>query len=235
MVTDTLTTFRRNSGADLSRFRYHTGATPIRPADFKVSVLFRDVGPAGITLFLSKRLRRLAGPLSPVLYLRTGAYVEPYQDSEEIGRLAFLRPAEMDPWFSGSKDIYIADSGLLPERCSIAFVPTDLTNQDGAARISQCTDIGSIREELGSHLYDEMLRDVQFRTARLIAEQQASEQIARSVRMTFQRGSMDERSELRESMKQYGVTEPDLCSAWHHVPHDRREALNAWLAMRERG
>jgi hypothetical protein len=185
-----------------------------------------------MTLFLSGRLKRLAGPLSPVVYLRTGAYVEPYQDSEEIGRLAFLRPLELDPWFSGIEDIYIADSGQPPARCSIAFVPTELTNQAGAAKVSQCTDIESLREELGGHLYDEMLRDVQYRTVRIIGEQQASEGMARSVRARFQRGNQAERAELRESMTRHGVTESDLCSAWHHVPRDRREALNAWLEMR---
>jgi hypothetical protein len=234
MVANTVRSTCQSSVTNLSRFRYHTGATPSRLADFNLPVLFRDVGPLGMSLFLSGRLKRLAGPLSPVLYLRTGAYVEPYQDSEEIGRLAFLRPAELDPWFSGSEDIYIADSGLIPERFSIVFVPTSLANQDGATRVSQCTNIGSVREELGSHIYDEMLRDVRYRTARLISEQQASEVIARPVRMTFQKGSMAERYALRESMGRYGITESDLCSAWHHVSVDRREALNAWLEIRSK-
>ena len=34
----------------------------------------------------------LAGPPSPITYMRTEAYVEPYTDHERIGRLVFLRP-----------------------------------------------------------------------------------------------------------------------------------------------
>src|SRR3954469_18418646 len=93
---------RADSGypaSNLSRFRYHTGATlrPLRP-DEPCPVLFRDLGVDATLLFLQGELVRLAGPLSPVIYMRTPDYVEPYTDHEAVGRLIFLRPLGVQPW-----------------------------------------------------------------------------------------------------------------------------------------
>jgi hypothetical protein len=54
---------RRYPVDDLSGFRWHTGATPrpVQPGE-ACPVLFRDIGPAALALFLRGRLRRLAGP-----------------------------------------------------------------------------------------------------------------------------------------------------------------------------
>src|SRR5262249_13793916 len=84
---------------NLASFRYHPGATlrPLRPEE-PCPVLFRDLGSDGMLLFLQGRLRRLAGPPSPIVYMRTEAYAEPYTDHEGIGRLVFLRPLVLHPW-----------------------------------------------------------------------------------------------------------------------------------------
>ena len=61
---------------DLSGFRWNTGATlrPIAPGE-PCPVLFRDIGPAALALFLRGTLPRLARPRSPIVYMRTAEYV----------------------------------------------------------------------------------------------------------------------------------------------------------------
>src|SRR6516165_1737012 len=99
-----------DGSADLSRFRYHTGATLRRLGNEETCpVLFRDLGPAGMSLFLGGALKRLAGPMAPILYLRTSRYAEPYTDYENVGRLAVLRPKAIGPWFSGVPEVYVAE------------------------------------------------------------------------------------------------------------------------------
>src|SRR5438045_77285 len=84
---------------DLSGFRWHTGAT-LRPlaAEAACPVLFRDIGPAALARFLRGQLRRLAGPLSSLVYMRNADYIEPYIDHEGTGRLVLLRPLTLQPW-----------------------------------------------------------------------------------------------------------------------------------------
>src|SRR5215218_8489010 len=96
-------------GENLARFRYHTGATlrPLAP-DEPCRILFRDVGPVAAAAFLGGRLPRLAGPLAPILYTRTADYREPYVDYGRVGRLVFLQPKALNPWFSGVATIYVA-------------------------------------------------------------------------------------------------------------------------------
>src|SRR3954453_3119284 len=97
-------------GADaLSGFRWHTGATlrPVAPGE-ACPVLFRDIGPAALALFLRGKLPRLAGPLSPIVYMRTADHVEPYTDYEKTGRLVMLRPLAIGPWHSGVPHIYVS-------------------------------------------------------------------------------------------------------------------------------
>src|SRR5262245_45390935 len=103
---------RRYPADDLSGFRWHTGATlrPLGPEEV-CPVLFRDIGPAALALFLRGRLRRLAGPMSPLVYMRTAEYVEPYTDHERTGRLVFLRPLLLHPWHAGTGHVHVARAG----------------------------------------------------------------------------------------------------------------------------
>src|SRR6476660_5579182 len=97
---------------DLSAFRWHTGATlrPLAPGE-PCPGLFRDIGPLALALFLRGKLPRLAGPLSPIVYMRTADYVEPYTDFERTGRLVLLRPLALGPWHSGVPHIYVSRAG----------------------------------------------------------------------------------------------------------------------------
>src|SRR5690348_13834364 len=109
---------------DLSRFRYHTGATLRRLApDEPCPRLYRDIGPEAMARFLAGRLGRLAGPMAPILYSRTAAYREPYRDHEPIGRLAFLRPRELRPWSSGVAEVYVAPVGCDARTVAVGFLP----------------------------------------------------------------------------------------------------------------
>jgi hypothetical protein len=219
--------------ADLSRFRYHTGATLRRVGeDETCPVLFRDLGPAGMSLFLGGALKRLAGPMAPILYLRTSRYVEPYTDYENIGRLAVLRPKAIDPWFSGVPEVYVARAGLAPMADCMTFVPNAWTTPDGARALDDLPDPQAVREALGGRLHDELLADLAASLRRLNAALDVSERLARPVRRMLQSGTLAERDTVRGDMARHGISERDLCSAWHHVPRPRREALNDWLHSR---
>lgn len=225
----------REARADLSKFRYHTGATLRRLGeDEACPVLFRDLGPVGMSLFLGKALKRLAGPMSPILYLRTCDYVEPYTDYEDIGRLAVLRPKAIDPWFSGLPEVYVAEARLAPMSDCMTFVPAEWTTRDGARALDDLPDPGAVREALGGRLLDQRLADLSASLRGWNAALEASERLARPVRRILQSGTLDERDAVRADMDRHGICERDLCSAWHHIPRSRRGALNDWLHARRR-
>ena len=121
---------------DLARFRYHTGATLRRLApDEPCPRLYRDIGPEAMARFLAGRLARLAGPLAPILYSRSAAYREPYRDFEPVGRLVFLRPRELRPWFSGVEHVYVAPVPREAGSVTVGFLPAhiDPEGADSAA------------------------------------------------------------------------------------------------------
>jgi hypothetical protein len=193
-------------------------------------VLFRDLGPIGMERFLSGTLKRLAGPMAPILYLRTARYIEPYTDHEEIGRLAVLVPKALEPWHSGVAEVYVASAGQAPLPQHMAFVPTAWASADGMRILEGLADAAAIREALGGRLHDEYRMDLAARLRTLQAELEASERLARPVRQRLQSGAWAEREAARRDMEQHGISERDLCSAWHHIPRGRRAALDDWLA-----
>ena len=73
--------------------------------------------------FLAGRLARLAGPLAPILYSRTAAFQEPYQDYDPVGRLVFLKPHELRPWFSGIANVYVAPLPCDAASVTVGFLP----------------------------------------------------------------------------------------------------------------
>src|SRR5262249_8306696 len=109
---------------DLSRFRYHTGASlrPVGP-DEAYPVLFHDLGPVALARHLRGQLPRLAGPLTPLLYMRTLAYREPYVDHEQIGRLMFLRPRALGAWHAGIPEVYVARATRPVAADAVGYVP----------------------------------------------------------------------------------------------------------------
>ncbi len=219
---------------NLAGYSYHTGG-PLRPlaAEELCPVLFRDLGLEATARFLRGRLRRLAGPLTPITYLRTEAYVEPYTDYEGIGRLVFLRPLLLGPWHSGVPHVYVARATRTADPATIGLVPGHVPLAEAARLCGDLRDLGELRETLGGRLYDEAVHDTLGRLEALLAEQEATEKQAGPLRRAFQSPDRRCRELAREEMGRLGITENDLCAAWHHLPRERRsllrEALTGWM------
>lgn len=208
---------------NLGHFRWHTGAT-LRPlAEHEpCPVLFRDLGPVAMAMFLRGILPRLAGPLSPILYMRTVAFTEPYTDYEPIGRLVFLRPLAVQPWHSGVPEVFVARAVAGVDAATVGFVPADvpLTRAELVARHVTTTD--EFRAALGGRAYDEARSGTLNTLDRLAAELAASEQRAVPLRGRLQSPDRSVRDRAREEMARVGLCENDVCAAWHHLPRDRR-------------
>jgi len=208
---------------NLKQYSWHTGA-PLRPLnpDETLPVLFRDIGPVAMSTFLEKGLKRLAGPVTPITYMRTAAYQEPYTDYERIGRLVFLQPLQLQPWYSGVSDIYVALASRLPDVETIAFVPGTLPLAKAEQLSRDIVNHHEWREVLGGRAYDDILTDSLERLNTLNQTLQDSEKQALPLRRALQSSQRDIRLRARDTMQQLGLTESDLCTAWHHIAPERR-------------
>jgi hypothetical protein len=215
---------------DLSRYRWHTGAepTPVE-ADEMPSTLFRDIGPVAMAQFLRTGLRRLAGPITPITYLRTADYREPYCDYGAIGRLIVLRPAELNPWHSGLPHIYIAAANRMPNSDALASTPSGMDLHEAERRLRGVRTLGEVADVFGSTTSQIARAEHLARLDQLIAECAAAERLAHPVRLALQTGGPAKQERVRELLLLHGLTEADLCTAWHHLPRDRRDRLNAEL------
>ena len=207
----------------LGRFRYHTGAT-LTPldADEACPVLFRDIGPQAMARFLRGQLRRWAGPLSPIIYLRTCEYEEPYTDYAQIGRLVFLRPLALHPWHSGVSSIYIADARQLGPPEAVGFIPGHVSLAYAQQAVAEVRNTYELREVLGNAEYDATLSASLKQLDQLNAEHELTERLAEPLRIAFQSGDNQQRDRVLNLMQQFELTESDLCTAWHHLPSPRR-------------
>ncbi|WP_143206675.1 hypothetical protein [Singulisphaera sp. GP187] len=212
-----------DSGDDLTRYRFHTGADLRRlGGDEPCPILFRDLGPVATARFLRGTLRRLAGPLSPILYMRTEGYAEPYVDHERIGRLAILRPLALRPWHSGVATIYVARSTRSIAADALGFIPGDVPLAEAARLAADLHDARELREALGGRNHDEAVADTLQRLDRLARELETSETLAGPLRDEFQSAAPARRDRATALMDGVGLVEVDLCTAWHHLPRDRR-------------
>jgi hypothetical protein len=212
---------------DLSGFRWNTGATlrPLGP-DEACPVLFRDIGPAALALFLRGTLPRLSGPLSPIVYTRTAVYVEPYTDYEQIGRLAILRPLALGVWHSGVPHIYVARARMGVDFDTVGFVPGDVPLSAAARLVDSATKTCELREALGARVHDDAVAESLHRLDTLAEELARTEALADPLRKRLRSADRDTRSRAREDMARAGLTESDVCTAWHHLPRERR----GWIA-----
>lgn len=207
----------------MRRFRWHTGAElrPARPGEL-VEPLFRDVGTDALLLFLRGELRRLAGPMTPLTYMRTCRWLEPYTDYEKTGRLVFLQPRALDPWHSGVEHVFVAPSTAKIDDALYGYVPGDVALEEMATQLDGVRTRGELRETLGGRLYDERLAHDRGALVRLHAEREASERRLQPLRAALQRGEPS----ARRRLSQLGIDEATLCQAYHHVsPEARRRML----------
>jgi hypothetical protein len=219
-------------GEDLARYRWHTGA-PLRPLapEEPCPVLFRDLGTVALARFLRGELRRLAGPSTPLLYMRTVDFREPYTDYEHTGRLVFLRPRALAPWHSGVPHVFVARATRSAEEAAVGYVPGGVDLARLAREATAMSDARELREALGGASYDDACADGLRQLDALNADLEATERVARPLRKRFRSLDRDERSRAREAMERAGLTETDLCAAWHHLPRARRDVVRAALAM----
>lgn len=218
--------FRERSGSkfparqeSLYRYRWHTGAdlSPL-PDDEPLPTLVRDIGPVGMEIFLGNRLNRLAGPMTPLTWMRTRHYTEPYTDYANIGRLVLLDPLQINPWHSGLPNIYVAKAGQMAELSTLAFYPSHLDLQNLP---EEPATVDEFREALGSGDYDDIVEDTLSRVANLNEESASLEKVTGPVRRAFQSGD----AETLKFLHQNELTESDLCTAWHHLPEHRRDHI----------
>jgi hypothetical protein len=215
---------------DLSRFRFHTGATLRRLGCGETCpILFRDVGPQALARFLRGELRRLAGPTSPILYLRTSAYEEPYVDYERTGRLAFLQPQRLGPWHSGVSQVFVASADHLVDSVTVGFVPGNVPLELAGRMLADVRDIESLREAFGGSRYDEGRAESLECLDSLERECARAERLAEPIRRALQSGQRRPAEEARAWMERCQITDHDLCAAWHHLPPERRQLLREVL------
>lgn len=215
---------------DLSRFRWHTGAEPraIAPGE-PCPILFRDLGTAALARFLRRDLARLAGPLSPITYYRTAGFREPYIDHENIGRIVVLRPLGLGVWHSGVPDVFVGPARPGIDRENVGYVPGAFDLEEVARRAEAMRTTAELREELGGRAYDELWGEALRGLDRLESELAAAEALAMPLRRKLKSRDSGERSRAREAMARAGLTEDDLCAAWHHLPRERRARIREAL------
>ena len=211
---------------DLSRFRFHTGAT-LRRLDSAETcpILFRDVGPRALARFLRGELRRLAGPTSPILYLRTSAYEEPYIDYDRTGRLVFLLPERLGPWHSGVSQVFVASADHLVDPETVGFVPGDVPLELAGSMLADVRDIAGLRDAFGGRRYDEGRAESLERLGSLERECARAERLAEPIRRALQSGNRLQADDARAWMERCQITDHDLCAAWHHLSPARRQLL----------
>lgn len=211
---------------DLSRYRFHTGA-PLRRLgeDEALPVLFRDLGTIALAEFVRAGLRRFAGPCTPLLYLRTLRYREPFVDHENTGRLVFLRPRELELWHSGVPEVFVAPAESRVDAESVALVPELSRLPAVAAAAPQLESRAALRELLGGRVYDEACAGALADLERLNRELAEVERTAEPLRRRFQSRDPRLRDQARERMAALGIDEADLCTCWHHIPRPRRRVL----------
>ena len=215
---------------DLWRFSFHTGGNlrPLAPGE-RCPVLFRDLGLAPLARLLRNELPRLAGPMTPLLYARSAAYVEPFTDYERTGRVVLLRSGALSCWHSGVPEVYVARATAPVDWGAVGVAPGDA---DFGALVRTIADLRTreeLREELGGPRYDELLVSEHARLQVLLDELEETETVAEPIRRRLQCARSDDRKRARDALQAADLSEVDLCTAWHHLPRSRRTALREAL------
>lgn len=212
----------------LGRFRFHTGAPITRlSAGELCPPLFRDIGPEAMGLFLRGHLHRLCGPLSPITYLRTADYLEPYIDYGRIGRIMLLRPREVTPWHAGIDEVYVASRGTMIDPDTMVFIPADIPLSVAAEQFAMVTQRRELADAIHPSLYQAMIADTLERLETIERTHRETERLSAPLRKLFQSAQQRDRDDAVRCMEKAGLSESDLCTAWHHLPDERREYITA--------
>jgi hypothetical protein len=219
---------------DLGAFSWHTGG-PVRPlGDGEPRpVLFRDLGPAATLRLLDGTLARLAGPTSPVTYLRTAGYREPFVEHGHFGRVAVLPCAGAAVWHAGIAEVFVADAEARFEPRAMALVP-DADLAALAREAAMMRDARELREHLGGAAHDDWRAATADRLRGFGRELAEVEARFAPLRRAFQAPDRERRRRARDQMAALGLTEDDLCTAWHHIAPARRAELAGLVRCRQR-
>lgn len=216
------------SRPDLREFGWHTGGA-VRPlGDGEPRpVVFRDLGPEATLRLLEGRLGRLAGPTSPVTYLRTAGYAEPFVDHGHFGRVCVLASASAELWHAGIVEVFIAsaDAGFEPQQ--MALVPDDADLAGLAEGAAAMRDARELSDHLGGAIHDAWRADTAERLRGFARELAAVEAHLAPLRRAFQAPGERRRQAARDRMAALGLSEVDLCAAWHHIAPARRAEIAA--------
>lgn len=219
---------------DLGEFAWHTGGTPRPLGDGEPQpLLFRDLGPEATLGLLDGRLGRLAGPTSPVTYLRTAQYREPFVDHGHFGRIAVLPSPATAVWHAGIAEVFVASADTAYQPAAMLLVPDDADLVAMTCEAVRMRDARELREHLGGAAHDEWQLATAERLRGFARELAGVEQRAVPLRRAFQSRDPDQRRRARAYMAARGLTEIDLCAAWHHIAPARRAEVAALLRDRE--
>ena len=109
---------------------------------------------------------------------------------------------------------------------TVGFVPGEIPLTEAARRLSGATDTRELRDALGGRIHDEAVAESLHSLGRLAEELAASERHAEPLRKASQSSDRGVKERARDEMARVGLTESDLCTAWHHIPRERR----GWIA-----
>jgi hypothetical protein len=157
--------------------------------------------------------------------MRTADYAEPYTDFERTGRLVLLRPLLLHAWHAGTPHVFVARAVPGVDAATVGFVPGEVPLADAARLACEVTDTRQWREVCGGRAFDEAVAESLCALDRLESELARTEALAAPLRARLQSGDKRQREDARAEMARVGLTESDLCAAWHHLPRDRRGGI----------
>jgi hypothetical protein len=108
---------------------------------------------------------------------------------------------------------------------TIGFVPGDVTLGEAARRVGDATNVRELREALGGRVHDDAVAESLHQLDRLADALARTEAIADPLRKRLHSANLTVRERAKAEMARAGLTESDVCTAWHHLPHERR----AWI------
>jgi hypothetical protein len=146
-----------------------------------------------------------------------------------------LRPLLLHPWHAGTAHVYVARAVPGVDATTVGFVPGEVSLTEAARLARELEGVGQLREVFGGRAYDEAVAESLAVLERLEAELARTEVQAAPLRGRLQSPDRAEREQARAELARVGLTETDLCAAWHHLPRERRGWIAEALQRVDRG
>lgn len=111
------------------------------------------------------------------------------------------------------------------DRRTIGFVAPHIDLANAECMLRGATDVDALRESFGRMCYDDSVSATLTHLDQVNRECDESEKWAEPLRRKLQSRDRAQGEWAQEWLAARGLSKSDLCSAWHHLPRDRR----AWL------